>query len=152
MTELSDEAATALRSALGAEHAAVWVHGFASAYVSEPRVRSAIDDAADQHRRLRDAAEELIRGAGQTPPAAQPAYDPRTQVTDQRSAIDLLITAESDCQVGWRSVLENTEPEDADPAVRRTALAALTTAATRATRWRITAGRTPAAEAQPGKP
>nr|WP_246330855.1 ferritin-like domain-containing protein [Saccharopolyspora hordei] len=137
-----------MRSALGAEHAAVWVHGFASAYVSEPRVRSAIDDAADQHRRLRDAAEELIRGAGQTPPAAQPAYDPRTQVTDQRSAIDLLITAESDCQVGWRSVLENTD----DPGLRRTALDGLTTSATRATRWRLTVGQQPAAEAFPGRP
>ncbi|KAA5831065.1 ferritin-like domain-containing protein [Saccharopolyspora hirsuta] len=147
MTDLSDEAGNALRSALGAEHAAVWVYGLATAYVGETRVRHAIDDAAEQHRRLRDVAEKVIRGAGQTPPSPQPAYDVGARVTDQKSAIDLLIKAEADCQVGWRSVLENTE----DPGLRGTALDGLTTSATRATRWRLTVGQQPAAQAFPGQ-
>ncbi|MER7083879.1 protein of unknown function [Saccharopolyspora kobensis] len=147
MTELSDAEGTALRSALSAEHAALWVYGLASAYVGENRVRSAIDDAQEQHRRLRDTAEKVIRGAGQIPPSAQPAYDVGERVSDQDSAIGLLIKAEGDCQVGWRSVLENTD----DPGLRGTALDGLTTSATRATRWRLTVGQQPAAQAFPGQ-
>lgn len=147
MTELSDEESTSLRSALSAEHAALWVYGLASAYVGQTRVRNAIDDAQEQHRRLRDTAEKVIRGAEQTPPSAQPAYDVGARVTDQESAIALLIKAEGDCQVGWRSVLENTD----DPGLRGTALDGLTTSATRATRWRLTIGQQPAAQAFPGQ-
>ncbi|MEV0702339.1 ferritin-like domain-containing protein [Saccharopolyspora sp. NPDC050389] len=150
MTELSEEAGNALRSALSAEHAAVWVYGLASAFVSEPRVRSAIGDAMEQHRRLRDTAERVIREAQQTPPAAQPAYDIGEPVGDQKAAIGLLVKAESDCEIGWRSVLENTSAEEA--ALRGTALDGLTTAAVRATRWRLTIGTQPAAKPFPGQP
>ncbi|TDD49221.1 ferritin-like domain-containing protein [Saccharopolyspora elongata] len=148
MTGLSDEAGNALRSALSAEHAAVWVYGLASAFVSESRVRSAIGDAMEQHRRLRDTAERVIRDAQQTPPAAQPAYDVGESVSDQKAAIGLLVKTESDCETGWRSVLENAE----DAALRGIALDGLTTAAVRATRWRLTVGTQPAAKPFPGQP
>ncbi|GAA2782824.1 ferritin-like domain-containing protein [Saccharopolyspora taberi] len=147
MTELSDEAAEALRAALGAEHAAIWTYGLAGAFADKPRVREAIEDAMNTHRGHRDGADRLIRAAGQTPPAAQPAYDAGT-LTDEKSAVQLLIKVENDCQIGWRSVLENTE----DPELRRTALDGLTTSATRATRWRLTIGQHPAAPEFPGKP
>ncbi|MDA3624343.1 ferritin-like domain-containing protein [Saccharopolyspora oryzae] len=147
MTELSEEAGNALRSALDAEHAAVWVYGLTTAYATESRVHNAINDAIEQHKRVRDTAVKVIRGAGQTAPSAQPAYDVGAQVTDQGSAIELLVKAETDCQTGWRSVLENTD----DPGLRSTALDGLTTAATRATRWRLTIGQQPAAQAFPGQ-
>ena len=74
MSELSDAAIGALRSVLGAENAAVWVHGLASAYVTDKQVKTAVDDAFDEHRGHRDTAERVLRGAGSNPPAAQPAY------------------------------------------------------------------------------
>ncbi|MGP4018192.1 ferritin-like domain-containing protein [Saccharopolyspora sp. 5N708] len=148
MTELSADAGNALRSALSAEHAAVWVYGLASAFVSEARVRSAIDDAAAQHQRLRDAADRALRDAAQPSAAAQPGYDVGQPLGDQKSAIAVLLKAEQDCAVGWRSVLENTE----DAGLRTTALDGLTKSATRATRWRLTTGQQPATQPFPGQP
>lgn len=148
MSELSEQATDALRAVVGAEHAAIWVYGLAAAFVQESRVRSAADEALAHHRTRRDAAERVLRDSGQQPPAAQPAYTAPQPVTDQKSAIGLLITAENDCQIGWRSVLENTN----DPGLRRSALDGLIAAATRAARWRLTTGEQPAAQAFPGKP
>jgi hypothetical protein len=148
MTALSDQATASLRSALGAEHAAVWVYGLAAAYGTSPRVDSAINDGMNEHRAHRDTAERLLQDAGQVPPATQTAYALPATVTDQMSAMQALVTAERDCQVGWRSVLETTD----DVGLRRTALDALTVSATRATRWRITLNAQPAAPAFPGQP
>ncbi|MDI2028429.1 ferritin-like domain-containing protein [Saccharopolyspora sp. TS4A08] len=147
MSELSEQAGKALGDALGAEHAALWVYGLANAFIGETRVRDAVEDSVDQHERLRDTAEQAMREAGLTPTPAQPAYDVGGGVQNQSSAIELLITAEGDCEVGWRSVLDNTE----DPGLRRTALDGLTTSAARATRWRLTLGRQPAVEHFPGQ-
>ncbi|RRO16143.1 DUF4439 domain-containing protein [Saccharopolyspora rhizosphaerae] len=146
MSEFSEQVAAALGDALGAEHAALWVYGLAGAFAGEARVRSAVDEALEQHRRLRDTAEQAMRQADLTPTPAQPAYDVGP-VANQSAAIELLITAERDCEVGWRAVLDTTE----DRGLRRTALDGLTTAATRATRWRLTLGRQPAVEHLPGQ-
>jgi rubrerythrin len=148
MTALSDQSIASLRNALGAEHAAVWAYGLASAYTNQPRVASAIDEGTNEHREHRDTAEGALQDAGQVPPATQVAYALPSGVTDQTSAIQALVTAEKDCQVGWRSVLETTD----DTALRHIALDALTVSATRATRWRITIGTRPATEAFPGQP
>ncbi len=147
MSTLSEYTANALRDALGAEHASLWVYGLTSAFASESRVRPAISEAMNTHRAQRDSAERLIRDAGMKPPVAQPAYSLPQPVTDQNSAIRALITAETECQIGWRSVLENTQ----DAGLRRTALDALTASATRATRWRVTVGE-PGVTAFPGSP
>lgn len=152
MSELSDQAVQALRTALNAEHAAVWTYGLATAFAGTPQVSSAIGDATEVHEGHRDEAQRLIRGGGGSAPVAAPSYALPQQVTDQTSMVRVLITAEQECQVGWRSVLENTEPDEGDPAIRRTALDALTSAASRATRWRITIGENPAAVSLPGKP
>lgn len=148
MSELSGAAGQSLREALGAEHAAVWVYGLARAFAGESGVRDAIDEATETHRTTRDTAQALLRKAGWKPAVAQPAYDVGETVDDQGSAIKVLIRAESDCQTGWRAVLEATE----DPNLRRTALNALTDAATCATRWRLTIGEEPAVQNFPGKP
>ena len=148
MTELSEDVAGVLRTVLGAENAAIWVYGLASAFDGEPRVSSAIGDAMNHHRVQRDTVERTLRDAGIAPPAAQPAYTLPQPVTDQKSAITALITAEHDCEVGWRAVLDTAD----DPNLRRTALDGLTAAATRATRWRITVGQKPSAQSFPGQP
>lgn len=138
----------ALRTVLRAEHAAIWVAGLAEAFATESRVRSAIAEALAAHQSNRDAADRILRRTGDRPPVAEPAYSPAEPVEDQDSAIRMLIISEQDCQVGWRSVLETS----GDPVVRRTALDAMTVAAVRATRWRLTLGEQPAAEAFPGVP
>jgi hypothetical protein len=69
-------------------------------------------------------------------------------VTDQASAIAVLVLAETDVTVAWRAVLERTD----DKALRAAALAGLTDAAVRATRWRRAGGQTPATPALPGTP
>lgn len=146
MSELSDGAIGALRSVLGAENAAVWVYGLSTAYVTDGPLKSAVGDAYDEHRAHRDTAEAALRGAGTTAPPAAPAYALPAPVTDQGSALRALLTAEHDCQVGWRSVLENTD----DAGLRRTALDGLTTSTTRATRWSLALGQ-PAPDPFPGR-
>lgn len=148
MSDEFEAAVGALRDALGAEHAAVWVYGLASAFAEEQRVSSAVDEALAEHERLRDTAEKALHDVQRTPGPAAPAYDVGQEVDDQSSAIQALLTVEHDCQVGWRSVLENAQ----DPHIRRMALDGLTTTATRATRWRLTIGEQPAAQTFPGQP
>ncbi len=148
MSRLSDQAAEALRRTLKAEHAAVWLYGLARAHVTDRSVSEGVDEAFDEHERMRDAADRTLRGAvGNAPPPAL-AYNAGEDVNDQTSAIRAVLLAERDCQVGWRSVLENTDSPD----LRRTALNGLTTAATRSTRWRLTLDRSPAAPEFPGQP
>ncbi|MHA6800790.1 ferritin-like domain-containing protein [Bounagaea algeriensis] len=148
MTRLSDPAAQALRSTLKAEHAAVWLYGLARAHVTERSASEAVDEAFDEHERMRDVADRTLREAGGNAPPPALAYDAGEDVADQTSAIRAALLAERDCQVGWRSVLENSH----SPELRRTALDGLTTAATRSTRWRLALGRSPAAPEFPGQP
>lgn len=147
---MSPDSASALRDALSAEHVAIWTYGLASAFVTEPRVSSAVTDALGNHKQQRDSTEQLLEQAGVPVPQTQPAYTLPQPVTDQGSAIQVLIVAENDCQIGWRSVLERTDAGDA--AARHIALNGLTASAARATRWRITVGQNPAATPFPGKP
>jgi hypothetical protein len=69
-------------------------------------------------------------------------------VTDQASALAVLVTAEVDAGVAWRAVLERTD----DAVVRTFALEGLTGAAVRAARWRKAAGVAPVAPPMPGVP
>jgi hypothetical protein len=144
---LPEDAQAAVQQALGAEHAAVWVYGLVSAFLPAAFDR-AVQDGMTAHRARRDATERLLAAAGATPVPAEPAYLPPKPVTDQASALALLVTAESDTTVAWRAVLERTD----DPSVRQSSLEALTSAAVRATRWRKAAGQQPATVPMPGLP
>lgn len=146
--QLSDATERVLGDALRAEYAAIWVCGLASAFAGEAHVAGAIGESARAHREQRDRAQRLYRSAGMSPPTAHPAYRTPRPLEDQNSAIRVLISAERDCTVGWRAVLERAEPAE----VRKLALDGLTTAASRATRWRLTIGDQPAARAFPGDP
>jgi hypothetical protein len=70
------------------------------------------------------------------------------EVTDEASALAVLVVAEEDVTVAWRAVLERTD----DKTLRAAGLAGLTDAAVRATRWRGAAGQTPRTPPLPGAP
>jgi len=144
---LTGDAAEAVQDALGAEHAALWVYGLVSAFLPAD-FGAAVQEGSITHRARRDATELMLNGAGQSPRSAEPAYVTPQPVTDQASAIAVLVVAEADAAVAWRAVLERTDVKS----LRTTALTALTDAAVRATRWRRAAGETPATPPLPGKP
>jgi hypothetical protein len=144
---LTEEAATAVQDALGAEHAALWVHGLVSAFLPAD-FDAAVQEGSIAHRTRRDDTELMLNGAGKSPRSAEPAYVTPEPVTDQATAIAVLAVAEADVTVAWRAVLERTDVA----ALRSSALAALTDAAVRATRWRRAAGQTPATPPLPGQP
>lgn len=144
---LPADSVEALQDALGAEHAAIWVHGLVSAFLPGDFAAS-VADGANAHRARRDATELLLSDSGQEPRSAEAAYVPPQPVTDQPSAIAVLVVAETDATVAWRAVLERCDGES----LRTAALAGLTDAAVRATRWRRAAGQSPVTPALPGKP
>jgi hypothetical protein len=143
---LPQEAADSVQAALGAEHAAVWVYSLVSAFLPDA-LDAAVAEGMAGHRARRDATERLLAAAGATPRPAEPAYLPPAAVNDQASAVNLLITSETDATVAWRAVLERTDSEE----LRRAALEALTAAAVRAARWRKKAGEAKIAPALPGQ-
>jgi hypothetical protein len=147
VTPLPADSTEAVQQALGAEHAALWVYGLVSAFLPASFV-AATNEGSAGHRARRDATERLLAAAGSTPRPAEPAYLPPKPVTDQTSALAVLVVAESDCGVAWRAVLEHTD----DAELRRAALTALTESAVRATRWRKAGGITPLSPAMPGLP
>ncbi|SER95956.1 ferritin-like domain-containing protein [Actinokineospora terrae] len=144
---LPQDTAAAVQAALGAEHAAVWVYGLVSAFLPASFDKP-IAEGAQSHRTRRDTTERLLGASGVTPAPAEPAYLPPKPVTNQASALELIINAEQDCTTAWRAVLERTD----DPTTRTTAATALTDSAVLATRWRKTAGLTPLTPALPGQP
>jgi len=145
--KLPQETADAVQKALGTEHAAVWMYGLASAFLPA-QVQSSVTEGMTAHRARRDATERLLRDGGATPAPGAPAYLPPSPVTDATSAAAVLAAAETDTSVAWRGVLERTD----DPNVRRAAMAALTSSAVRAVRWRRRAGQSPAVQPFPGRP
>ncbi|HEY1575061.1 MAG TPA: ferritin-like domain-containing protein [Pseudonocardiaceae bacterium] len=144
-TTLAADTGTALQHALGAENAALWLYGTASAFVSSS-VEAELDAAMNAVQNLRDASGQRLSSGGVTPLPAQPAYLVPTPVTNQPTALAALAVAESDATVAWRSVLEHTN----DSGLRSAALAALVDSAVRQTRWRRLSGQSPASVAMPG--
>ncbi|HEY8371452.1 MAG TPA: ferritin-like domain-containing protein [Pseudonocardiaceae bacterium] len=143
---LQGAAVDAVQQALAAEHAAEWCYDLVMAFLTTKALQENAARDALAHQARRDATERMLRDAGATPASAQPAY--RAEVTDEPSAIALLVTVEADAAVAWRGVLERTE----DPELRRRALAALVESATRGARWRKTAGSDPMTVPFPGQP
>ncbi|MGQ0841808.1 ferritin-like domain-containing protein [Actinokineospora sp.] len=144
---LPGDTVAAVQQALGTEHAAIWVYGLVSAFLPAAFDVS-IREGATAHRARRDATGRLLGAAGVVPEPAEAAYLPPQPVSDQASALALLVAAEQDATVAWRSVLERTD----DVELRKAALAALTAAAVRATRWRKAAGVAPLTPPLPGQP
>ena len=143
---LPTDSSDATQAALAAEHAALWVYGLVSAFLP-PTADDLSRAGMTGHQARRDATERLLAAAGLVPRPAEPAYLTPKPVTDQLSATAVLVTAETDCCVAWRAVLEHTD----DGALRKAALEALTESAILATRCRKAGGAT-AVVALPGQP
>jgi Domain of unknown function (DUF4439) len=135
----------ALTAALAAEHAAIFAYGPIGVRLTG-RSRAQARDAEAEHRDRRDALVLALGAGGGAVPAAAPAYALPFPVTDQASALRLAIQVEERTAAAWRAALPATTGDD-----RSRALAALTDAAVRATRWRRSARISPATVAFPGR-
>ncbi|WP_016700076.1 ferritin-like domain-containing protein [Actinoalloteichus spitiensis] len=140
------EATDAVQRALAAEHAAFWAYGLADAYLDEQH-DEALAEGRTEHRRRRDEVEALLAVGGTDPVPAEPSYQTPEPVVDARSALVLVLTAETDAAAAWRYVLERS----ADGELRAAAFAALVDAARRAVRWRQELGVDPVTVAFPGR-
>jgi ferritin-like protein len=131
-----------LAAAMAAEVAAIYAYGIlgvhlgATAQVSEARA------AETAHRGRRD----YLLGKTDQPEAAPAGYHLPFPVTDPASALKLAVHVEDGVAQAWRPVLAVSQGAD-----REAALAALTDAAVRASRWRRIAAISPATMAYPGK-
>jgi hypothetical protein len=128
-------------AALAAEEAAIYAYGIIGVRLTSDGEVTEARAAEQAHRDRRDYL--VMRTAS---PAPAPAgYEMPFPVTDRASALKLAIQIEDGVAQAWRPVLTVTENAD-----RATALAALTDAAVRATRWRRLAEVTPVTMAFPG--
>jgi hypothetical protein len=137
---------SAVQTALSTEYAAVWCYSLVEAFLPETLDKHAREDLT-AHRVRRDATIRLLTDSGVRPIPAEPAYRTPAPVTDQTSAMRLVVTSESDAAAAWRSVLERCD----DPGLRRVALDGLTDAAVRGSRWAEQLGDKPAVPVFPGR-
>lgn len=135
----------ALQTGLAAEHAVVWGYAVVGGKVGAELVAQ-VRDADDTHRTRRDAIVTLVGTYGGEPVSTGSSYALPFPVTDRRSALRLAVHLEQGAAAAWRYAVAATD----DVAVRRVALAALTDAAVRATRWRLLLPIRPATIPFPG--
>ena len=83
----------ALQAALAGEHAAMYGVGVAGGKLSGARFKAATD-SYEQHRDHRDHLSALVVAAGETPVAAEPAYDLPQAVTNAATAAALVLLIE----------------------------------------------------------
>ena len=147
MKSLPQETVDAVQAALGAEHAVLWVYGLVSAFLPAAYDKG-LREGVSVHRDRRDVTARQLSAAGAEPRPAEAAYLPPEPVDDEKSAVALVATAETDTAIAWRAVLDRCD----DPELRASALEALTESSVRATRWCGAAGITPVVPAFPGQP
>ena len=121
----------ALQTALAAEHAVIWGYAVVGAHVSST-VRGQVAAADAAHRSRRDAIAGTVRRLGADPALTRASYELPFAVTDQPAALRLAVHLEEGAAAAWRYVVAATD----DRLTRRTAVAALSDAAVRATGWR----------------
>ncbi|MFG3555626.1 ferritin-like domain-containing protein [Micromonospora sp. NPDC047557] len=139
-------AGEALAAALSAEYAAIYAYGRIGVRLTGA-ARESAHQAEAAHRRRRDALVVQLSTTGGTIPPGRAGYALPFPVTDRASALRLAVEVEERTAAHWRAALASTTGPDRDQA-----LAALVEYAVRATRWRKTAGVTPATVAFPGRP
>jgi len=128
-----------IAAALAAEEAAIYAYGIIGVRAGQVLEARSAEQA---HRRRRDYLVSKVEQP-QTSPAG---YEMPFPVTDRATALKLAIHIEDGVAQAWRPVLAVTT--DAD---RMNALAAMTDAAVRATRWRRLAAVSPMTMAFPGR-
>lgn len=136
----------ALAAALSAEYAAIYAYGRIGVRLTGA-AREAAHQAEAAHRRRRDGLVVQLSTTGRTVPPGRAGYALPFPVIDRASALRLAVEVEERTAAHWRAALASTTGPDRDQA-----LAALVEYAVRATRWRKTAGVTPATVAFPGRP
>lgn len=121
---------SALQTALGNEHAAVYGYGVLAVHLTGAQ-RDAARNAYDTHRARRDVLIGLIEAQGDKPVAAAPAYTIPFPVTSAADAARLAAQLEERLGASYADVVQATSGD-----TRRTGLEWLTDAAVRAVRWR----------------
>lgn len=135
-----------LLDALSAEHAAIFAYGPIGTHL-EDELAQAAAEAESAHRDRRDALMLALAQVGAPAPGPEPDYQLPFEVTDADAALRLAIHVEERVAGIWRAVLWETTGT-----TRAEALDALADAAVWATRWRSSAGITPATVPFPGAP
>ncbi|MGW7679940.1 ferritin-like domain-containing protein [Kribbella sp. NPDC054772] len=120
----------ALQAALAGEHAALYGVGVAGGKLSGARFRDATD-TFEQHRDNRDRLSALLVAAGETPVAAEPAYDLPQAVTNTATATALVLLIERRIAAVYGDLVEAAE----QPAVRAFAVDSLLGSATAQLTW-----------------
>lgn len=139
-------AGDALGATLAAEDAAIYAYGVLGVRLNGDDEKSDAHAAEAAHRQRRNYVVTTLDRLEVKLPATPAGYDLPFPVTDRDSALKLAIQVEDGVAQAWRPVLPATESAD-----RTTALAAMTDAAVRATRWRRLASATPLTLPFPGR-
>ncbi|MBU2662240.1 ferritin-like domain-containing protein [Actinoplanes bogorensis] len=136
-----------LGAALAAEEAAIYAYGLIGVHLEG---RGDVTEARTVEQAHRNRRDYLVSRLSQLRASAAPSpagYQLPFEVTDRASALKLAIHVEDGVAQAWRPVLPVTTGND-----RITALAAMTEAAVRATRWRRLAAVSPVTLPFPGRP
>lgn len=120
----------ALQAALAGEHAAMYGVGVAGGKLSGARFKAATD-SYEEHRDHRDHLTALVVAAGETPVAAEPAYDLPQAVTNAATAAALVLLIERRVAAVYGDLVEAAE----QPAVRAFAIESLLAAASAQVAW-----------------
>lgn len=134
--------AEVLQELLAAEHAASYAYGVLGARLDKERRVLALA-AFDAHRLLRDRLLARVQARGLHDPGPLLAY-----TMPPGSPVQQAISVETDLCVLWRDLVAATDSAD----LRALAVRALSDAAVRATRWRVTGGVHPVTVPWPGRP
>ncbi|MGC4942726.1 ferritin-like domain-containing protein [Kribbella sp. DT2] len=105
MTELE-----ALQAAIAGEHAALYGVGVAGGKLSGARFTAATT-LYERHRSRRDQLTELLIESGQTPAAAEPAYDLPQPVTSAATASALILGLERRLAAVYGDLVETAEQD-----------------------------------------
>ncbi|NVI92331.1 ferritin-like domain-containing protein [Actinomadura sp. BRA 177] len=132
-----------VRTALAAEHAALYGYGVLGARLSGS-LRETAKEMWDGHRAQRDELESILSGE---PVPAAPAYRLPVRVTDARSAARLAAALEDDLVAAYVGLAGLSSPD-----LRAFAADSAQRAAARAARWRQKAGVAVPRDAFPGLP
>ena len=137
MTTGAADLPAAWQGALAAEHEAVFGYGLLGPHLrGTAQLQLAISCAA-AHEALRDATAQTIAATGATPVPPAADYPQLYPVDTAAQARALALRLEQDCAAAWRYLYAVAAgPPHAATDVRRSAQAALTASAVRATQWR----------------
>jgi hypothetical protein len=101
----------ALQAAIAGEHAALYGVGVAGGKLNGSQFRAATT-SYEQHRQRRDELADLLVDAGETPAAAEPAYDLPQAVTNAATARALILLIERRLAGVYGDLVESAEQDN----------------------------------------